>query len=177
MADFYVKMKVRRKFEPSAPRSTCWQTMEFINWFYWPYQFHYFYAGYPEKPYKGSRLVLFSLTDSCPIFCLILFLLNFLSDFLPRKSSKILPCASYVQLSSTASNAWYITWNQTRNQTWYGTRNRTKKNRKRNRTTKNPAKNLTRYRTTKIGRKNRSKNRTKNQTRNRTRNWTKKIEQ
>ena len=81
IADFYVKMKVRRTFEPLAPRSTCWHTMEFINWFFWPYQFHSFYAGYPEKPYKGSRLVLFSLADSCPIFCLILFLLNFLSDF------------------------------------------------------------------------------------------------
>ena len=81
IADFYVKMKVRRTFEPLAPRSTCWHTMEFINWFFWPYQFHSFYAGYPKKPYKGSRLVLFSLADSCPIFCLILFLLNFLSDF------------------------------------------------------------------------------------------------
>ena len=61
IADFYVKMKVRRTFEPLAPRSTCWHTMEFINWFFWPYQFHSFDAGYPEKPYKGSRLVLFSL--------------------------------------------------------------------------------------------------------------------
>ena len=31
VADFYVKMKVRRTFAPLAPRSTCWQTMEFIN--------------------------------------------------------------------------------------------------------------------------------------------------
>ena len=31
MADFYVKVKVRWKFAPSAPRSTCWQTIEFIN--------------------------------------------------------------------------------------------------------------------------------------------------
>ena len=35
-----------RSFEPLAPCLTGWQTMEYINWFCWPYQFNCFYSQF-----------------------------------------------------------------------------------------------------------------------------------